>query len=261
MAVLELQEARAAWLASGREWALFLDIDGTLLDIRNVPDMVIAPPELVDLLERLRDAFDGALALISGRAIEDIDRIFGTLQITCAGVHGAQLRAADVSISPDARDAGFLAHARAVLDAFHAANPGTLVEDKRISLALHTRMATDAQPSAEALLTRLADSSLGRYKMLRGKWVNELIPTGVDKGIALERLLDTANFRGRAPVMIGDDITDEPAFRAAERRGGIAIAVGAGAPDAAHRLETPQDCRRWLRDVLTARLAARLTRR
>lgn len=261
MAVLELQEARAAWLDSSREWALFLDIDGTLLEIRNVPGMVIAPPELVELLKQLQETLDGALALISGRALEDIDRIFQPLRMPCAGVHGAQMRADGLEFATPIGDAEFLAQARLKLDEFHAAHPGTLVEDKLISLALHTRMAPEAQPRAQQLVCDLADASGGRYKMLRGKAVNELIPAGIDKGRALELLLATPPFRGRAPVMIGDDVTDEPAFRSAERHGGIAIAIGAGAPDAGHRLDTVADCRRWLRDLLTARTAARQARR
>lgn len=253
MAVLELKEAHASWLDTGREWALFLDIDGTLLELRNRPGMVVAGVELIELITQLVATFAGAVAVISGRAIADIDRIFSPLELTCAGVHGAQVRAGGELIAPPPQDPGFLARARERLEGFTAQHPGTLVEDKGISLALHTRLAPDSYPQAEALLDAIAAESAGRYAMLRGKCVHELIPTGVGKGSALARLMATAPFKDRAPAMIGDDVTDASAFRMAQALGGCAIGVGAESPPADHRLASPHDCRRWLRELVAAR--------
>ena len=237
--------------------ALFLDVDGALLDIASTPGAVIAPLDVIELIGRLTEALGGALALLSGRAIIDLDRIFAPLRIPCAGVHGAELRIGErerVAVPVDHR---FLAEARDTLGAFSRSHPWTLLEDKGIALALHTRHAPDVSAEAGTLVAGLAARSHGRFAMQRGKHVHELKPALANKGAALSTFMREPPFHGRVPIVVGDDLTDAYAFRAARDLGGVSIAIGADAPPATMRLRTPADCRQWLSDWVDAARSAR----
>jgi trehalose 6-phosphate phosphatase len=226
--------------------ALFMDVDGTLLELRLTPQEVRAPRAVLRLIEHVSDRLDGALALISGRTIPDLDRIFHPLRIPSAGIHGAQLRGTDGRTSMLLIDRALLDAARLKMERFAQAHPGAYVEDKGAALALHTRGAPDAMLDALDLVASLADATAGSYCVVAGKCVAELRPADAHKGLAIEAFMAEPPFAGRTPIMVGDDLTDEDAFRVVLAMGGIAIAVGARASDAACRIANPRECRRWL---------------
>jgi len=237
------------------DWALFLDVDGTLLDFAPSPERVHVPADLVDDLHRLLDALGGALALVSGRRLETLDALFAPLQLPAIGLHGLQRRNGESSGHAAPRElASVLAAARDLV----AKYPGALVEDKGITVALHWRNA----PAAEEPLHEFASSALidlPGYGLQAGHDVLELRPDGHDKGDAIATLLETPTFRGRVPVFVGDDLTDECGFDAVNARHGISILVGARADSAAtHALHDPAAVRAWLREsaVLLAPRAA-----
>lgn len=226
--------------------ALFLDVDGSLLDLRPVPEAVFAPLAVLRLLLHVQLRLDGALALVSGRTVDDLDRIFHPLRLPCAGVHGVERRNADGALQRLAVDRALLDSARPVLERFARSHPGALVENKGAALALHTRRVPTATEAALALVEELALASGGTFRAVAGKCVAELRPATAHKGEALSAFMAEPRFAGRRPVMVGDDVTDGDAFREARRLGGLAIAVGAGAPAADHWLEGPAACRAWL---------------
>jgi trehalose 6-phosphate phosphatase len=228
--------------------ALFLDVDGTLLELRETPEDVVAPQVVVRLLEHLRSRLDGALALVSGRTIADLDRIFHPLRLPAAGIHGAQLRI-DNTTSTLAIDRATLATALIAMRRFAHAHPGTHVEDKGAALALHTRRAPEFTAPAFELTAELADETSGEYRAVAGKRVAELRPANAHKGMAIEAFMADPPFAGRTPIVVGDDLTDADAFYTALAMGGIAIAVGAKAPAAAFRISDPFECRQWLARV------------
>ena len=226
--------------------ALFLDVDGSLLDLRPVPEAVFAPLVVLRLLLHVQLRLDGALALVSGRTVDDLDRIFHPLRLPCAGVHGVERRDADGILHRIAIDRAPLDAARPVLERFAHGHPGALVEDKGAALALHTRRAPAATAAALALVEELAAASHGAFRAVAGKYVAELRPATAHKGEALAAFMSEPRFAGRRPLMVGDDVTDGDAFREAWARGGLAIAVGTGAPAADHWLDAPSSCRAWL---------------
>jgi trehalose 6-phosphate phosphatase len=218
--------------------ALFLDVDGTLLEIARHPDDVRAPPGLKDLLASVAAAVDGALALVSGRTIAALDRIFAPLYLPAAGLHGLERRDAAGRVHYPEGYASRIAVARGGLLEFVQSEPGLLLEDKGAALALHYRNA----PALEAQCRRhmaLARSAAGEdFHVQPGKMVLELKPSGHDKGSAVHAFMAEPPFRGRQPVFVGDDITDEDGFRAVNGLDGVSIRVGPPAPTAA-RLAAP----------------------
>lgn len=226
--------------------ALFLDVDGSLLDLRPVPEAVFAPLAVLRLLLHVQLRLDGALAVVSGRTVDDLDRIFHPLRLPCAGVHGVERRDAAGALHRVAIDRSALDAARPVLERFARGHPGALVEDKGAALALHTRRIPSACADAMALVEDIASASGGAFRAVSGKYVAELRPAAAHKGEALAAFMAEPRFAGRRPVMVGDDVTDGDAFREARARGGLAVAVGGGAPAADHWLEDPSACRAWL---------------
>lgn len=230
-------------------WALFLDVDGTLLDFANSPEGIQVPADLIDDLGRMHDALGGALALVSGRRLESIDALFAPLQLPAIGLHGLQRRSGIRSghALPPAF-ASVLAAARDLA----AKYPGALIEDKGITIALHWRNA----PAAEEPLHEFANSALidlPGYCLQPGHDVLELRPDGHDKGDAIVALLESDGFRDRLPVFIGDDLTDEHGFDAVNARHGISVLVGSRANSAAtHALHDPKAVRAWLREAVHA---------
>jgi trehalose 6-phosphate phosphatase len=216
--------------------ALFLDVDGTLLHIADTPDAVTIGRDTVNLLRRCHAATGGALALITGRRIADVDRLFAPLALPVAGQHGLERRDAAGAVHRQAETVPELAGIRTELDAFAAANPGVLVEDKELTLALHYRLAPRAATAAAELVERLAARAPGALAIQRGKMVLELRPAGLDKGSAIVQFMGEPPFRGRTPVFIGDDLTDERGFRVVNDRGGLSVKVGGGPTEARLRL-------------------------
>lgn len=234
-------------------WALFLDVDGTLLDIACRPDDVDVDPRLHDDLARLHGRLDGALALLSGRRLAQLDALFGWGQRVAAGVHGAELR------TPDGRehitgDASAFAAVRAHAVDLVAAAQGVTLEDKQRAFGLHYRHAPGAREAAERIARTLLQEAGENYAIQRGDHVVELKPAGVDKGRALAALMRGPPFRGRTPWMLGDDLTDEDAFRHVNANAGVSVIVGARRPtEARYSLDDPAAVRAWLHAIAANR--------
>jgi trehalose 6-phosphate phosphatase len=233
--------------------ALFLDIDGTLLEFADRPDDVSVDTSLVALLRELWQRLDGALALISGRPLHAIDALLGLPQAAAAGLHGAQVRDAEgrIVIAPATSPqlSSLQAHAAELV----ATLPGVVVENKPNALALHYRLAPHAAAAVQdAAETLLREAGRG-YTLQAGNHVIEIKPAGVDKGRAVAALMRRAPFAGRTPWVLGDDLTDEDAFRTAQGLEGVGIIVGARRPTAAgYALPGPRDVQAWLRLLLVA---------
>ena len=233
--------------------ALFLDFDGTMVDIAPQPQAVHVPGPLLCVLQDLQRYLGGAVAVISGRPIAQIDAFLEPLQLPVAGVHGAERRSADGTMS--LLDTHPLDRVEEAARALAAQHSGLLVETKRGSLALHYRLAPELEPEVLRAMQEAVDASPG-VALLRGKMVAEAKPGGASKGRAIEDFLAEPPFSGRRPIFIGDDVTDEAGFLMVQKLGGIGFKVGDGATVAVGRLPDPLALRR----ELEAAVAARLTR-
>lgn len=213
--------------------ALFLDFDGTLVELAESPDAISVPDALPPLLERLAARLGGRLAIISGRSLADLDRHLALPRLAVSGSHGLELRFPGGPGVAPAAPAGLDA-ARRALRRFAASDPGLLVEEKPASIALHYRRAPRQADAAADFLAALAART--GLAMQRGKMVIELRPPGADKGDALRRIMREPPFAGARPLFVGDDLTDEHAFAAAAELGGAGILVGRERPTAARWL-------------------------
>jgi trehalose 6-phosphate phosphatase len=211
------------------EIALFLDVDGTLLEIEQEPGDVHVPERLCRILARLSEATGGALALVSGRTLEQLDRLFSPLRLCAAGLHGLERRNLGTGVVRTEPDPAAFQPARARLERFAQDHAGVLLEDKGLTLALHYRNAPQLEQEAKTLAQTVAAGSGGALVLLEGKKVLELMPPGCDKGAAIAAFMAEPPFRGRRPVFAGDDVTDEAGFVAINRLGGISIRIGADA--------------------------------
>jgi len=205
-------------------WTVFLDVDGTLLDIAPTPHAVRVPEGLVAMLMRLRENLGDALAFVSGRTLDDIDQLFAPLRIAAAAEHGAIVRLpdgrveeADVAIPPAWRTA---------LVDLTKRKRGILIEEKRHSIAVHFRLAPEAEPLVRQAVDALVAEAPDRYDVLPARMAFEIRGRGVSKAEAVNRLMQASPFAGRRPLYIGDDVTDEPAIAAARELGGVGLHVG-----------------------------------
>lgn len=232
--------------ASVEGLALFLDVDGTLLEIAPTPDAVTVPAGLVPLLTSLARRLDGAMALLSGRPLVQLDTLLAPFRPAAAGVHGAELRRADGVVVEAGPTPPIDPALRRWLTAELANRPGVRIEDKGSAIACHYRAAPQSAPyvKAAALAAQRAHPGLA---ILEGRMVVELRHAGADKGRALRALMAGPPFAGRRPVAIGDDVTDLDAFRAAEALGGLGLAVGMTlAPARACVFDGPAAVHAWL---------------
>lgn len=228
--------------------ALFLDVDGCLLEFCDEPLRVRAEPSLLRCLVAVQARLGGALALVSGRRIAALDDIFAPMAFPSAGLHGLERRgAADATArSAHSTENGALAATVADARAWLAAHPKAWIEDKGSTLALHWRAAPEAEPRVRAFAAQ-AIARLPGYEIQHGDHVLELRPIGADKGTAIAGFLLEPPFAGRVPVFAGDDLTDEHGFEVVNERSGISIVVGDRRPtNAKYRLASPADVRRWL---------------
>ena len=230
--------------------AFFLDLDGTLFDISDHPHRVDVDDGLVRLLKALARAAGGALALISGRPVADIDRLLGDGGFCVAGQHGAERR--DFSGTMHRHDVPreALEKARRRFGVMAAKHPGLVLEDKGVNLALHFRSAPGLRAEMQDAVRVLAEELGGEFEVQLGKMVVELRPTGKDKGVAIAEFLEEAPFRGRTPVFVGDDLTDEFGFELINRVGGHSVKVGEGKSAARWRLPNSATVRAWLADFV-----------
>jgi trehalose 6-phosphate phosphatase len=230
------------------DFSLFLDVDGTLVELQETPAEVVVGEPLKNLLTEVSRRLQGAVALVSGRSIETLDALFKPLVFPAAGLHGVERRGA----SGERRGANYrdpsLAPARLALMAFVESHPGTLLEDKGRALALHFRLAPEFEGSAREAVAALVRPLAPVYHVQEGKMVLEIKPQAFTKATAIEEFLRELPFTGRTPVVVGDDLTDQAGFRFVEAVGGISIAVGHRV-QAQWRLDNPAAVRHWLASI------------
>lgn len=233
-------------VADLRHWAILLDIDGSILDIAPSPRQVSVPRELRRTLVRLDELTGGAVALVSGRTINDIDLIFAPLRLAAIGVHGAEMRTdGEAEVQQRARPlSNALKRKLAGLAGFA---PGILVEDKGYSLALHYRLTPEKGPELLDEVAKICASAPAEpVEILQGKLVVDVKPAGINKGIAVSDLMRQAPFAGRHPIFIGDDITDLPVFSTIPKFGGHAYSVGGIVAEVDGHFDRPATVRSWL---------------
>jgi trehalose 6-phosphate phosphatase len=200
------------------DWAFFLDIDGTLLEHADRPEAVKVGGAMRRLLSDLQQGAGGALALISGRSVADIDGLFAPLVLPAAGQHGA----------------------------YAAAHPQLVFEDKGQNLALHYRLAPQLADEVGELMRDVANGLGEAFELQRGKMVLEIRSGGRDKGSAIAEFMQEPPFHGRTPVFIGDDLTDEFGFGVVNDLGGVSVKVGEGSSRARWRIADAASVRAWL---------------
>lgn len=214
--------------------ALFLDVDGTLLEIAAAPRAVSVSDDLRRRLRNLSRAAGGAVALVSGRALADLDALFAPLTLPAAGLHGFERRAASGAYRRGRLpSAAALAAARGAMLNLERGHAGLLLEDKQFALALHYRNAPHLKDAVVTAMQKVVDRLAGELELQHGKKVVELRPAGATKAQAVAAFLAEAPFLGRLPVFVGDDLTDEPAFELVNRLDGLSVAVGVTRPSAA----------------------------
>ena len=227
----------------GPQTALFLDFDGTLADLAPQPEAVQITAELVPTLAQVAAQLNGALAIVSGRRLSELDGFLAPLQLPTAAEHGAQCRLPPGEVvrlaAPDLTEVARLATALAEQHA------GLRVEVKTAAVALHYRHAAGLQALCLQVMLDAASRAPG-LELLRGKYVFEVKPVGVSKGTAIAAFMAQAPFSGRLPLFAGDDATDEAGFAAVQLLGGQSIKIGEGATLAHYRCATPAAFRQWL---------------
>ncbi len=229
--------------------SLLLDVDGTLIAIRDDPAQVTADDFLLRTLKQLNGRLSGALALVSGRALCEIDRIFRPNEFSASGSHGAELRLADGKANA-AIGSGLPDDMIAELHRFVSSNDGLLFETKPAGVALHFRRTPILDSECQKLMTAFLDRLGSGFRLIAGKMNYELTSASHSKGTAALSLLDSDAFRGRQPVFIGDDETDEDAFAVVNELGGISVRVGACEHSlAAYRLNDVAAVREWIGDI------------
>jgi len=234
------------------DWGLFFDIDGTLLEIAPTPDAVIVGEKVLAVLQNLRDATGGAVALVSGRALDRIDQLFAPLRLPASGLHGLEMRFGSGEFRrPPPPTEGFMCMRQALSD-FASTHPGLLLEDKGQSMAMHYRLAPELESETRTQVEKMIGKWGEGYSLLVGKMVFEVKPAHTDKGQVIEAFMASEPFAGRCPVYVGDDVTDEDAFAVVNRLGGHSIHVGPTlstranymVQDVSHLLD-------WLSEVVT----------
>ncbi len=231
------------------DWCLFLDIDGTLIELTDTPAGTHAGDGLKELLNAVCGRLEGAVALVSGRSIDFMDALLAPARLPAAGLHGLERRQASGAMQSAAIEDSRLDPVRAPLRDLVRAHPGALLEDKGRTIAVHWRLVPQFEAALRDSVTAIAAAMGARYQTQGGSMMLEIKPRGFDKGAAVQAFLDEPPFAGRTPVYVGDDLTDLDGFRAVEARGGMSIAVG-DRIRGEYRLEDPAAVRRWLNGLV-----------
>jgi trehalose 6-phosphate phosphatase len=234
--------------------ALFLDLDGTLLELAPHPDAVSVEPQLLDLLRALMRRTGGALALVSGRSIATLDTLLHPLRLPVSGLHGFERRGASATLVRRERPSPrALQEARHLMAEWVTKEPRLVVEDKGLALALHYRQAPQLETELVTAVTAVAERTGSGLRAQRGRLVIELTPGTVSKATAIAEFMGEEPFRGRLPAYVGDDLTDEPAFEWVNAASGISVAVDVAPPTSARtHLGSVMEVRAWLRALLDA---------
>ncbi len=229
-----------------RSSAVLLDVDGTLLDIADTPLSVEVPNRLKQALKAVSTKTAGATAFVSGRPIADLDRLFAPLKLAAVAGHGAELRPSGLADSQRC-ESPITSDLRKALAAFAASHEGVILEDKGYSLALHYRLAPQrAAAVREAVTAACAQYPPNSLDVLAGKAVVELKAAAFNKGTGIRELMKYPPFRGRRPIFIGDDVTDQAAFAVLPEFDGYGFSVGHEMPGLAGSFQAPADVRAWL---------------
>ena len=224
--------------------ALFLDFDGTLVELAETPDGIAVSSTLPGLLRSLSDRLSGRMAIVSGRAVGNLESHLNCAGIAVSGSHGLELRLANGTMVPLAAPID-LAELRDKIARFASGTAGLIIEEKPASIALHYRKAPEEAERVDAFMSLLAERS--GLTLQRGKMVVELRPRGADKGDAVRAFMAEPQFGGARPIFIGDDVTDEDGMRAANELGGFGIAVGEReSENARYALASPAAVHHWL---------------
>lgn len=228
--------SEAPKLDSADNIAMFLDFDGTLVEIVDRPDLTHVPPSLLATLSDAHAALDGALALVSGRSIADLDKLMDPLRLPAAGVHGLEYRNGSGRVR-SATTRSFPDWAREEITNLAESADGLLTEDKGHGMAIHFRLAPDHEAPVHEAVHSIAARLGPDFIVQNGKMVFELRPACASKGTAVAKFMEEPPFAGRQPVFVGDDITDEDAFEIVNEMGGRSIKVGRLDDDSAARYE------------------------
>jgi trehalose 6-phosphate phosphatase len=227
--------------------ALLFDIDGTLIDLAPTPDGIYVPPDLPHILQTLWQRTSGALALVSGRTIGDIDNIVKPVKLPSVGGHGAEMRLLAGGEVQAAPVTPMNAHLKRRFMAIGNFSSGILIEDKGYSIALHYRLAPQAERYIfDSVAAIRADLPEAPIEVLNGKFVVEIKHEGFSKATAVRALMKEPPFVGRRPIFLGDDVTDETVFAIMADIDGIAYSVGRKAQGVAGHFDSPHDVRQWL---------------
>jgi trehalose 6-phosphate phosphatase len=232
------------------QFAVLLDVDGTILDLAPTPREVFVSHELRDTLSRLWRRTDGAVAFVSGRPVSELDLIFSPLQLPAIGGHGAELRVAQGAAPEAPRLPQLDPSVKRQFAAIAEAGPGIILEDKGYSLALHYRLAPEKEGMVRAAAAKLcAGLRAPSIELLPGKFVIEIKQTGFSKATAVRELMTYPPFAQRRPIFIGDDVTDLGVFEVLPDFDGIGISVGRKVPGVESCFEQPTDVRHWLEQI------------
>jgi trehalose 6-phosphate phosphatase len=238
--------------APSLDWCLFLDVDGTLIELTDTPSQTVADPEIKTLLQGLSHRLEGAVALVSGRQIETLDQLFAPLRLPSSGLHGIERRTAEGNLQGGTFIDSKLDDARAAIQDFAASHPGALLEDKRRTVAIHFRLAPQAADAAHQLAAAILEKLGKHYQIQPGDMMLEIKPRGFTKATAIRSFMQEAPFSGRRPVFVGDDLTDQDGFPAVESMGGISIGVG-DRVEGQYHVDTVAEVRAWLKSIAVLR--------
>lgn len=249
---MAVNEPRPGLPAPEADWCLFLDFDGTLVDLREHPQQVTVPVRLANLLQALLETFGGAVAIVSGRSLEDLDGLLAPLAMPLAGIHGLERRDAAGRLHRDEGAERALDAVRAAVGEFVARHDGLFWEDKGAAFAVHFRRAPALESELRGFLEAQRERLDEDFHVQAGKSVFELKPHGRDKGRAVDAFMQEPPFAGRVPVFIGDDVTDEDAFHTVNAAGGhsILVAPAGSASAAAWRVDSVEDAIGWLEELV-----------
>lgn len=229
--------------------AFFFDVDGTLAALQPSPEMVTIPSHVRKDIFQLSQQCHGALAVISGRPLTQIDQLFAPLQLPAAGVHGAEWRDTHGKVQRTSPDTQSLKQIEQRLEEGVLSLPGVVLEKKRIAFALHYRQARQFSHQTRELAQLMSEQFPG-MAVQTGKCVVELKPASIDKGVAIKRFMQEVPFSGRIPVFFGDDMTDERGFKVVNQLQGISVKVGEGRTEARFHLHSTEDVYAWIKQLL-----------